>query len=34
MATTLTSSASKPAFMGYLIGGAVAGIVAAVLNNL
>ena len=34
MATTLTSSANKPAFMGYLIGGAVAGIVAAVLNNV
>ena len=34
MATTLNSSASKPAFMSYLIGGAVAGIVAAILNNL
>jgi Family of unknown function (DUF6069) len=34
MATTTNSTVSKPAFTGYLIGGAVAGVITAVLNNL
>lgn len=34
MATTINSTASKPAFTGYLIGGLVAGVITAVLNNL
>jgi len=34
MAAIANSSASKPAFTGYLIGGVVAGIVTAILNNL
>lgn len=34
MTATAKSSTSKPAFMGYLIGGLVAGIIAAILNNL
>lgn len=28
------TNASKPAFMGFLVGGIVAGVVAAILNNL
>lgn len=34
MTATAKSSVSKPGFMGYLIGGVVAGVVTAILNNL
>lgn len=34
MGATAKTNVSKPGFMGYLIGGVVAGVITAILNNL
>lgn len=34
MSATAKTNVSKPGFMGYLIGGVVAGVITAILNNL
>ena len=34
MSATARTNVSKPGFMGYLIGGVVAGVITAILNNL